>query len=232
MVMRARTLLSGIISDRVYGTYQKLKASYDSGEMTKDDFVIVNAKLKEKLKKPEEIVVEEYDEELNEIDKWDFKEAIKKYEYERERFISAEKEIKGSNERLQQIIEQNEIEKDEIHEKYQKIISEKDREAVIKNSEIYEKNRRIKELEDAEKKRIKEEKIRTDKRNERIATVLIVVIVVAFIFFGIVYVAAIHYRWKCASEIGAIVTYIGLGGIIPTIGCKVWGRCTKKHRKE
>ena len=227
MVMRARTLLSTILSDKVYVNYQKLRVSYEEGEMTKEEFAIANRELKERLKKPDEIRIQDYDDDIEEIGKWDFKDVLQNYEYDKQRLAEAEKIISNVKDEMQIKERQSKEEQIELCNKYLDIINKKEKEAYEKDEQIAKKEQRIKELEEAEKNRIENEEKKKKRRNKAIAIVLIVVIIAIFILTGIYSVVGTFCNWRYASTVSAALTYFGVVALVMAIIRYIWGKMTK-----
>lgn len=221
MISQARTILSGMLTDRVYSEYQKLKCEYENGKMSKEQFVIANNDLKDQLRRPEEIDSERIEMEIQMMEKWDFEEVNANYTHQKGLLVDAVHENEELSNQLQR--EKNERRSsEELNKKYQIQLSQKDDQLHRSIQEIEEKDKRIRELEKKEQQRAERKK-----RMKRIVGILAIIIIVGIILFGIIYyVVGTRYGWKYSNTIGAIFTVVGTLGMLTSIVVKFarkWG---------
>ena len=232
MVVRARTLLSGIISDKVFCEYQKLRDLYDNGEMTKEQFIFANNDLKDKLKKPEEISTSDYDENIELIEKWDLQEVQEKYEYEKTKLKSAEKELSDLQLKVEEIKINSVKERDDLNKEFQARIHDKEQEINLKNQELENKERRIRELEESERKRTDDENKKKERKKKIFAIILIVFFVGCFVCSTVFYVVGAYLKWENSSVIGTVFASISVIGVVVGAIKKFWNIFMKNEKND
>lgn len=223
MVIQARTLLAGILNDKVSKEYQRQKESYEKGDITKEQFIIFNNELKGRLLSPDEIDVERFEDELNELNKWDFDDIQAKYDFEKAQHESVVEENRILNLTVQEIKEQN-IYETKKKEALEKEVERKTGIISSKDKDIEEKNKRIKELEELlTVKQIKEQQRIEKKENvKRIMVKLFSRTLICIIIFltvaGFAYcVLGELFGWPYTSAVTNATAFLGLFGLISSV---------------
>lgn len=215
MVSQARTLLSGLLNDRVLLEFNKLKTSYENGELSKEDFFVANYDLREKLPRVDDINIDRFNKEMRELDEWNFHDVQAKYEFQKERLIEAKKE----NQRLLAEINQQQgihmQEKESAAKKYAEIILSYEEKLGQQEKNIEERNNQILELKQENKK-----------RNRKHAIIVITIYFCGVIAGAIYYIVGTYHNWKYSATIGSIITFISVIGFLKNMARQIWDKIT------
>lgn len=223
MVMRARCILSSMISNKASEKYDEYKAKYEREEITKEEFCELNTNLRSKLRAPNEISTDTVEEDLAEIERWNVEEVLKK---QREKDF----ELRKANERIDQLSEQMEKKENErrnLEAEYYRIKEElakreqqyeEEKKQLTENTKIEEQRikRHEKEIADLSEhvgKLEAERNKREAQKNKRVAIwrkVYQITIVLALVFGIVMYAAAAAQDVVWARAVGAIISVLSL----------------------
>ncbi len=218
MVSQARTLLAGLMKESVLKEYNQLRIKYENGELTKEEFIIANIDLKERLRKPEDIEVENFDDEIKEIEKWNLGELISNYEYEKEQF----KEYKIKNQELLQKIDFQENAIKNEKEKNDKRIADLtlsfNEQIELRDRELEKSRKQLLEIEQHETER-KNKELEQKKRRKRVIGITInFIIIILFTCAAIYFIVGTLMNWPHIEIISSVFAVFGvIGSVIKII---------------
>ena len=198
MVVRARHVLSSIISNTAAVKYDEFKRQYENNDITKEQFCYLNNDLRSKLRTPDEINVDTIGDEIESIDKWDMNSVIEEQKKRECQLSSAKSKIES----LTNIVEKEKEKNEKLEQRIQSLESEfitskeKHQEEFIQLNSEYnaEKERNQEELESLKEKLQaleKEKQEREDKqfeRQKRNKNIRIVFLIICIVCFSVIYV--------------------------------------------
>lgn len=224
MVLKAKQVLSSIISNRASVKYEEYKQKYEHNEITKEEFVALNSDLRSKLVCPEDINSDTVSEDFSAVDKWDFENALdaqRKKQAEYENAMSTIASLEGKvNEMTMASAAADDFHFKEVKEIKDKLTkSENERDSALdKLSEVQQSlSQKDEELEQYKRK---------DAKHNKTKKTLVCIGWVTLILAGIgVYFVGLYNSYKWANIVSGFLTIAGI--VIGIVSIKVSKQRTK-----
>lgn len=213
MVVRARHVLSSIISNMAAVKYDEFKQQYENNDITKEEFCYLNNDLRSKLRTPEEINVDTIGEEIDSIEKWDMNTVIEEQKMHEIQLSHAQTEIESLNNTVEKEKEKNVILENKLQSletefatNNEKHIAEMEKLNQEYNAEKQRSDEAFKKLAELEKEKEEnnEKKHKKDRRKKQIRAIVLIVCVISFIVMYVVGTILGHKWANIACGISAI----------------------------
>lgn len=217
MILKAKQVLSSIISNRATVKYEEYKKKYEHEEITKEEFVALNSDLRSKLISPEDIDGDTIAEDFSAVDKWDFETTLEAQRKKQADYDNAMSIITSLENKMSEMSEASE-EAENIHSKeiqeVQKKLSETESEKKDALTELLETKKELNEKDNV----IKQYQLKEEKR-KKIHKVIVYVSAGILFCAGIgLYFWGLYNDYKWARVISGVLTIAGI--VIGILGIK------------
>lgn len=209
MVLKAKQVLSSIISNRAAVKYEEYKKKYEQDEITKEEFVALNSDLRSKLVSPEDIDGDTITEDFFAVDKWDFVNALEAQRKKQADYDNAMNTISSLENKMSEMSEASEAAEkshSKVLQEYQEKLLKTEDEKKDALTELLEKTNELNEK-DIELKRYREKEEKRKKRRKVLAYVIGGIVVLVGVA---VYIFGLYYDYKWTRIVSGILTIAGI----------------------
>lgn len=226
MVMRAKHILSTIITSKASEKYDEYKDKYEKSEISKEDFWALNESLRQKLKTPEEVDKDTIGAEIDSLDRWNFDSVIEEQKKKEQELLEARGEITSlkkqieSSEKSRQDLKKQLM---DIQSDFEVVQSRQNEEQSALRSALkieQEKNKNntlainsLREALNAESKKQEENSRKAERTKYH---VLLAIVVCALIIGAVLFVIGVLYELAWAKIVSALIEFTTIVSFVLT----------------